>query len=589
VLLIYQDDEQQLSKIKNTIKGFVQIGTRQIFRALLPAMIPFLPFILLFLLLALFTAGTYGAMTAGSFMTDVHASPEDKAIIARYKDLSSIDWAGRPAWNVNDTYVVGRESYGGNPFYPATPGENIHQLVDKDRFDYENRLKWGTIHAVCLYWAYVNGASKIPDDLPEKVAKDLHPHFYYIKLTDTYSYSCKDGDSGTYEEENYHLVEAHCINGHFQFHYEPVKTVRRTKDCTYTSIVWTRTGTKQLWPDRFQWLKEYLKDFYGIEKTEGIDEEMEIVRNYVLEAGKGFYNQKEWMEWIINKYGISTVFSGAMIPPEYRIFLEEAEERFGIPSWFLAAIIQKESTWNPLSINEKTGCFGLTQQHPDYWKARWVALGFEPPEEYQWDPKAQIFAGAYVLSNFIGDVSSIDWENGGWKSDKSLYKGLAGYGGYGTDVTKAIRQKYITDIIAYAEGMRTPAGWPLPGIPASAVSSWYGARNIGGGAEFHHGIDIACPSGTTVCSVSNGIVDKIGWSGAYGYHIRIKDANHEYLYAHLEGESALIARGDTVKAGQPIALSDNTGRSTGPHLHFGVKQLDADHWIDPAPILGLSH
>lgn len=540
---------------------------------LAPYALPIIAVLLILLILSVLIAGTYSAMAPGGYMTGINPSPEDEAIQARYASLAETVWDDKPAWNANDCYLVQEESFGGKQYYPKTEYENLHALVDKYRQDFDMRLRWGTIHAIGLFWAYNYGKDKIPDDMPDKIAEDLHPHFYYIKRTESISVSCPEGGYSDSWDVCL-LVEAHTIYGFYQYHYESVTETHDAGECTVTTTTWQLKDRKQLWPDRWQLIKKYLKELYGIDRD--IQQETELARAWVMEAGEGFTQKKEWLEWLLSNYTIEAIASGAMIPPEYMPFLKEAEEKFGIPWWFLAALIQIESSWDPMAVNEKSGCFGLTQQHPDYWEERWRKLGFDPPEEYQWSPRAQILAGAMVLADYIGDAGSVDWESG-WKTDQRVHKGLAKYGGYGDDIDAA--QDYITDIIAYAEGMAVEAVWPVPGH--YKITCFFNEKD-----ELHpnghKGIDIALEDGTPVVSSSAGIVTFVGWDpDGYGYFITIRDANHLYYYAHLQADSALVRKDDTVTPGQTIALGDSTGRSTGPHLHFGVKDLANGRWIDP--------
>ncbi|CAF3985478.1 unnamed protein product, partial [Rotaria sp. Silwood1] len=81
----------------------------------------------------------------------------------------------------------------------------------------------------------------------------------------------------------------------------------------------------------------------------------------------------------------------------------------------------------------------------------------------------------------------------------------------------------------------------------------------------------ACPIGTKVVATRAGIVKAGNWGDAYGTHIIIesKDAAGKvirHLYAHLSQK--MVSVGASVKAEQQIAKSGNTGRSTGPHLHY---------------------
>ncbi|SES17975.1 Peptidase family M23 [Streptomyces sp. yr375] len=91
----------------------------------------------------------------------------------------------------------------------------------------------------------------------------------------------------------------------------------------------------------------------------------------------------------------------------------------------------------------------------------------------------------------------------------------------------------------------------------------------------HSGQDYAVPSGATVMAAHGGTVVKAGGNGAgdgpaYGNAIVIKHANGVYSqYAHLSRIQVKI--GQIVKTGQKIALSGNTGNSSGPHLHFEIR------------------
>lgn len=86
----------------------------------------------------------------------------------------------------------------------------------------------------------------------------------------------------------------------------------------------------------------------------------------------------------------------------------------------------------------------------------------------------------------------------------------------------------------------------------------------------HTGVDFRVPTGTKVVSAMNGTVlesGSVSWGPSYGVSVIIDHGKGvRAIYAHL---SALkVKKGDTVKEGELIGLSGNTGNSTGPHLHF---------------------
>jgi murein DD-endopeptidase MepM/ murein hydrolase activator NlpD len=104
-------------------------------------------------------------------------------------------------------------------------------------------------------------------------------------------------------------------------------------------------------------------------------------------------------------------------------------------------------------------------------------------------------------------------------------------------------------------------------------SSNYGFRldPITGRSSFHTGVDLIAPHGTTVVAAAGGIVSTVAFVSEYG---NIVDIDHDNgltsRYAHLS--RSLVRVGDVVMKGQKVALVGNTGRTTGPHLHFEVRE-----------------
>ncbi len=111
---------------------------------------------------------------------------------------------------------------------------------------------------------------------------------------------------------------------------------------------------------------------------------------------------------------------------------------------------------------------------------------------------------------------------------------------------------------------------PLDG---AKLSSSFGMRKhpISGFNKMHKGIDFAAPIGTPIYAGGNGIVEYVGRNGGYGKYIRIRH-NNEYktAYAHLSGYKKGISKGVRVNQGEVIGYVGNTGRSTGPHLHYEI-------------------
>lgn len=130
-----------------------------------------------------------------------------------------------------------------------------------------------------------------------------------------------------------------------------------------------------------------------------------------------------------------------------------------------------------------------------------------------------------------------------------------------------------------------------PGYQGTIYTPEWGRITSGFGyrARFHRlhkGIDIAMAKGDTVRSAMPGIVEKVGYEPkGYGHYVVVCHENGmETRYAHLT--TALVSAGQPVEAGQPIALSGNTGKSTGPHLHFETRYQGSA--IDPRTVFDFS-
>lgn len=118
-------------------------------------------------------------------------------------------------------------------------------------------------------------------------------------------------------------------------------------------------------------------------------------------------------------------------------------------------------------------------------------------------------------------------------------------------------------------GTKTPPTfiYPLSG----RLSSGFGKRKAPkkGASTYHKGLDFAVPTGTAVRATCGGVVTRAGWGSGYGYCVYIRHPDgKESRYGHCS--KVLVKAGQSVKQGEKIALSGNTGVSTGPHLHFEI-------------------
>ncbi len=116
--------------------------------------------------------------------------------------------------------------------------------------------------------------------------------------------------------------------------------------------------------------------------------------------------------------------------------------------------------------------------------------------------------------------------------------------------------------------------WPVKG----RISSPFGPR----WGSMHNGMDIAVPTGTPIKAAADGRVTFAGWNGGYGILVIVDHGNGvETRYAH--NSRLNVKMGQKVERGQVVSYSGNTGNSTGPHLHFEIRQRNTP--VNPHPYL----
>lgn len=105
-------------------------------------------------------------------------------------------------------------------------------------------------------------------------------------------------------------------------------------------------------------------------------------------------------------------------------------------------------------------------------------------------------------------------------------------------------------------------------------------------AHYNPGIDYAAPTATPILAAASGVISQSALDlTGYGIYLKIDHpGGFATLYAHLSRPAVKI--GQRVKQGQVIAFSDNTGNSTGPHLHFELRKNNTP--IDPTPFLSFT-
>ncbi|GHV58065.1 peptidase [Bacteroidia bacterium] len=158
--------------------------------------------------------------------------------------------------------------------------------------------------------------------------------------------------------------------------------------------------------------------------------------------------------------------------------------------------------------------------------------------------------------------------------DEEMYPADDIYDSWNTEYVKAYKDVVVPDSFRI-----DVSEFVLPVSGLQRVTSPFGPRR----RRFHYGTDLKVQTGDTIYAAFNGKVRVKNYERrGYGYYIVLRHPNGlETVYGHLS--KFLIEQNENVKAGQPIALGGNTGRSSGPHLHFEFRFLG--NAINPAEIV----
>lgn len=154
-----------------------------------------------------------------------------------------------------------------------------------------------------------------------------------------------------------------------------------------------------------------------------------------------------------------------------------------------------------------------------------------------------------------------------------------------TALVKKTEQFVLLDLVLTkhaAAVARKPTAMPVASLPK--LSSAYGWRRHPFHAEpsLHEGLDFAAPFGTPILAASGGVVRTATHQGGFGNLIEI-DHGEGLMTRYAHAQVLLVKKGDLVTRGQMIARVGSTGLSTGPHLHFEIRQHDKP--LDPSTYL----
>ncbi len=151
---------------------------------------------------------------------------------------------------------------------------------------------------------------------------------------------------------------------------------------------------------------------------------------------------------------------------------------------------------------------------------------------------------------------------------------------------KILKEEVVMEAVEkiVERGTKIPPSYIKP-LSGGRTTSTFGPRSAptAGASTYHKGHDWATPVGTPIYASCGGTVAKAGWGSGYGYVVYINHPDgRQTRYAHLS--KVLVKVGQTVKQGEKIALSGNTGITSGPHLHFEMlingKQVNPISYLD---------
>jgi hypothetical protein len=295
------------------------------------------------------------------------------------------------------------------------------------------------------------------------------------------------------------------------------------------------------------------------------------------------------------------------VPAGLVVVFDEAGRVYEVNAFLLASIADQESSFGAgpawRTVNS-AGCVGLMQmcvggRGGDSWGAtKYAYRRGQRPAGYSFrtdrhpdvlDSFDNVMAAAVLLRGKIGDHPIP-------RLDGLAYRALCGYYGACSD---GIAGNYAADVLDRArtwerEAARTPSP-PAPALGQTAALSWPVRGPVSSPfcerrawEHCHPGIDVAVATGTPILAAAAGrvaVVQSSAESGGYGNFTCVRHTGAlSSCYAHQE--RVLVHVGDLVGRGQPIGISDCTGRCYGPHLHFEVRVNDQP--VCPAPYLATS-
>ncbi|WP_078557228.1 peptidoglycan DD-metalloendopeptidase family protein [Bacillus alkalicellulosilyticus] len=301
-------------------------------------------------------------------------------------------------------------------------------------------------------------------------------------------------------------------------------------------------------------------------------------------------------EWLSGFGGIGfgyggfngTIVPGGGVPAEFMEYYLSAEARFGV-DWFTLAAVHyietKFSTHQPMISS--AGAIG----HMQFLPATWVGWtynigGGRVPSSIDLTSLSVIATGRGYGVDGNGDGKADPWNIADAIHSAANYLSASGYA---KDPRKAVfnynrAEWYVNKVMNKAEEFKNAAIYQPSNMPpmtdghfmrptTGKVTSEYGYR----WGRLHAGIDIGKggrEEDVPIVAVAHGVVTRSYYSSSYGHTVilrhNIEGKQFETLYAHMTHRA--VRDGQTVSKGQFLGNMGNTGRSTGPHLHFEIHE-----------------
>lgn len=534
------NNENQLSgkTARNALKGTIKRAAfKKILKSLAPYLTPLIPIAAAFLIVMLIVLGVYGA-------------------ISSVADLDGNSVVDQRDEEKRKEYEKWADYYSGEP-------------ISEGQLELNHRIPWGLLYSLDLYEAEVN---RKPFEVKAKEAAErLAPRFEYRTSTvrvvtkKKVTYTDKNGNKRskwvtTVEEyEVKLLVKADTYMGIYEYEYERRTETREGKDFKQTIT------------------KDHLVNVNYTEDWTRLENEMKLRnipvskmdRDMVVELGDGVTETRLAIDWMIgfDIYDIVGAFIGE-IPPELLEWFKEAGRKYGVPWYILAAIADVETggKFNADAVGKPNWTGELAQGLMQFLPSTWAKYGVDADGDgvkNPFSPKDAIFGAANYLSALLKQYNG------------DMEKAIFGYNR---------SEKYVKAVLAKAQAYKNQAemggkGYLFPVLTDNwRFSSYFGYR----GNEFHHGLDIAAPYGTPIVSVVAGKVLRVGYDpDGYGNYVEVLGVDGKrYIYAHMSKFGKNIKTGVEVRQGTVLGRVGSTGRSTGNHLHFGVKD-EFGNWMDP--------